>query len=187
MREAKKLILVGCGEQKRDEPCPAKDMYTSTLFAAARAYAEMHADYWYVLSARHPDEFGDTCGWIAPETVIKPYNRTLKGLGRDCIRQWVSWCQADFAGFCLEHPEHVRKPDDAESGHSQIVNLRVIILAGEMYVKPLRDTYSRMCGFRDLIETPLEGLQIGERIQWLQRRSGGGKSDRKQTREHGER
>jgi hypothetical protein len=138
-------------------------MYTSTLFRAARAYAETFGDFWYIISARRPDKFGDTCGWIHPDTVIKPYDRTLKGLGREEIYQWRAWCQADFAGFCLEHPEFVRRPSETGKRHNTIVDLSVVVLAGKDYVEPLRDT-----GFGRLIETPLEGLQIGERVQWLQ-------------------
>ena len=138
-------------------------MYTSTLFKAARAYAETFGDYWYVLSARWPTEDNLSCGWLHPDEVIAPYERSLKGLGREEVYQWRAWCQADFAGFCLEHPEFVKLPRDTGLRHSKIEDLVVIVLAGKDYVEPLRDT-----GFGRLIETPLEGLQIGERIQWLQ-------------------
>jgi hypothetical protein len=156
------LILVGCGQTKQSKPCAVKDMYTSTLFKAARAYAETFGDYWYVLSARWPVEKCLECGWLNPETVIDPYERSLKGMAQEDVDQWRVWCQANFAGFCLEHPEYVQRPMPPAK-FSTIVNLDVIVLAGKDYVKPLQTT-----GFARIMQTPLEGLQIGERIQWLQ-------------------
>ena len=34
------LILVGCVKLKGDEPSPARDLYTSPLFAKRRSYAK---------------------------------------------------------------------------------------------------------------------------------------------------
>jgi hypothetical protein len=51
-----KVVLVACGKSKRPEACPARELYTGTLFRKARAWAERHGDAWAILSARH--------GWI---------------------------------------------------------------------------------------------------------------------------
>jgi len=66
------LILVGCGARKLAHAAPAKDLYTGPLFRAARAYAEAHADAWYVLSAKY--------GLVHPDRVIEPYNVYLPKL-----------------------------------------------------------------------------------------------------------
>jgi len=34
------ICLVGCGKSKLDRAAPAKDLYTGSLFRAARAFAE---------------------------------------------------------------------------------------------------------------------------------------------------
>jgi hypothetical protein len=66
------IVLVACSARKRGTPCPAKDLYTSTLFRYSRRYAEQFGDRWYILSARH--------GLLSPEARISPYEQTLPGL-----------------------------------------------------------------------------------------------------------
>ena len=160
------LVIIGCGKSKRDYACKAGELYTGQLFKLSRQWAEMVGDDWLIASARLPDNKpaggampGATCGLIHPEIVIEPYDRTLKGLGYDAIRQWRSWAQADFSAWLRDNDY----PRDRESQAEWAANFRIVILAGKDYVQPLRETAMR--SFR--IETPLAGLGIGERLQWL--------------------
>ena len=64
-----RIALVGCGAAKRDEACPARDMYTSAFFSLKRQYAEQFDD-WYILSAKH--------GLLDPDEVIDPYDQSIE-------------------------------------------------------------------------------------------------------------
>jgi len=140
------LVIVGCGEMKASLACEARDLYQSTLFRLARAYAEAAGDDWMIMSAKH--------GLVYPDRVLEPYEYSIIGKGkheRMALRHCV---QADFAGYLLERPE-------IASGR-KVEGLRVVGLVGKVYAEILKLT-----GMRDIIEFPLEGLQIGERQAWL--------------------
>lgn len=65
-----RIALVGCSKQKLPHPAPARDLYTSPLFRAARRYAEARCDGWFVVSALH--------GVVAPDMVVAPYDVTMR-------------------------------------------------------------------------------------------------------------
>lgn len=140
------LVIVGCGEMKASVACEARDLYLSTLFRLARAYAEVAGDDWLIMSAKH--------GLVAPDKVLEPYDFTIVGKGkheRMALRHCV---QADFAGYVMSHA-------DIASGR-KVEGLRVVALVGKVYAEILKLT-----GMRDILEFPLDGLQIGERQAWL--------------------
>jgi hypothetical protein len=66
--------LVACSRTKLSRPAPARELYVSPLFRAARAYAERHygPGRWLILSALH--------GLVDPETVLAPYDLNLRQL-----------------------------------------------------------------------------------------------------------
>lgn len=72
--------LVSCGKSKLDHPAPAKELYTSTLFRAARQYAERCCDDWVILSAGH--------GVLLPEQIVAPYERAMEQLSLSEKEQW---------------------------------------------------------------------------------------------------
>lgn len=63
------LYLVSCVSVKLDRPAPAKDLYCSAWFKAARQYVEAQGGEWRILSAKH--------GVVHPDQVIEPYEETL--------------------------------------------------------------------------------------------------------------
>lgn len=139
------LIIVGCGKSKRTTASKAKDLYTGGLFRLARQYAESTGSRWLICSAKH--------GLLDPEATVDPYDATLVGAGADARRAFGFRCQADLCGEFNDHG----KPDS------------VVILAGKDYVSPLLTT--RLSSI--LVELPLQGLQIGQRQQWLKRAANG--------------
>lgn len=64
------MILVSCGNRKLDHPAPAKDLYVGSYFKSARRAAESTGQPWLIVSAKY--------GIIDPETVIAPYDATIK-------------------------------------------------------------------------------------------------------------
>jgi hypothetical protein len=65
------MILIGCGKSKIDHAAPARELYTGSLFRAARDYAEGKGKPWAIVSAKY--------GLLLPETMVKPYEQRLRG------------------------------------------------------------------------------------------------------------
>ena len=61
--------FISCCKQKKSYACPAKELYTSTLFNLQYTYAEYRADHIYILSAKY--------GLLLPEQIIEPYELKL--------------------------------------------------------------------------------------------------------------
>lgn len=59
---------------------PAEELYTSTLFRLARAYAGAF-NAWAILSARY--------GLVFPRRVIEPYDQTLSRMRVDQCHEWA--------------------------------------------------------------------------------------------------
>jgi len=74
--------LVACSHAKAHRPAPARELYVSPLFRAARASAECHygAARWFVLSAQH--------GLVDPATVLAPYELSLRQLSAREREMW---------------------------------------------------------------------------------------------------
>lgn len=144
------VYLVACTKTKARDPCAAKDLYTSPWFRKARRYVEARSGCWFILSAEH--------GLLDPETVIGPYDTTLKQMDRS---QRVSW---------------------ARRVHNQLLARRllpgflakIVILAGRDYREHL-EHWLTLSG-RDArgVEVPLRGLGLGRQLAWLTRNAPAG-------------
>jgi hypothetical protein len=68
---------------KLDHAAPARELYCSPLFRAARAYVEQKygPDRWLILSARY--------GLLEPDRVIEPYDVTLHRFSAVQRRVWA--------------------------------------------------------------------------------------------------
>lgn len=134
------LVLVGCGKLKLPHAAPSKDLYIGPLFKKARAYAELVGDEWAILSAKH--------GLVLPGTVIEPYDETMDQKTKVGRTFWGTTVLTSIRKI-LPRGERVK----------------CICLASEAYLEfwgmdlDLRDSLT--------IEKPLEGLGIGERLQFL--------------------
>ena len=74
------LILLGCVASKQDQPAPAGELYTSTLWWKRRRYAEASGKPWIILSAEY--------GVIEPDAVIAPYDRYMESQPRAYRNEW---------------------------------------------------------------------------------------------------
>lgn len=83
------ICLVSCVSKKRPHPSPARDLYVSQWFVAAREYAERHTDHWFILSAEH--------GLLDPEEITGPYEKTLNHMPIDERRAWALRVQRQMA------------------------------------------------------------------------------------------
>ena len=138
-RPARTVALVACASTKRSYACAAKDLYVSSLFVKARAYAESRASDWFILSAEH--------GALEPHAVIEPYDRTLNTMGQDERAAW--------ARRVLAQLDEAVQPGDT-----------VVMLAGNTYREGL---VPALRGRGVHVDIPMAGMRIGEQVAWLSR------------------
>lgn len=136
-----RAILVSCAKQKAHEPMAAKDLYKSSRFRKARAYAEERGKPWFILSAAH--------GLVAPEDWLAPYDLYLGDTSSSYRQAWGAWV--------------VARLEMVLGGLSGLV---VEVHAGSDYVSPIRQGLETR-GAR--VELPLEGLGSGETLAWYDR------------------
>ena len=138
------VALVACSAQKLDRPAPARELYTSTLFRLARAWAEANAGPWYIISARY--------GLSTPYHWLAPYDQRLPKGSPERRARWAEDVAALVhqwlgSGWGLS-------PDQVE----------IVMLAGRDYCTPLAD-YLREDGYT--VTEPLQGMGIGSQQAWL--------------------
>jgi hypothetical protein len=143
------LCLIGCCKKKLPHAAPARELYCSPLFRLCLAWAQQHADAWAILSARY--------GIVRPDEVIGPYDNTIAQ-------------RRPFGGKPLTPPEY----DGWMYGHAQARFIchyatptqqpRLIVLAG-------KDYWRGLVAHGLKVETPLDGLGIGERLRWLKQQT----------------
>ena len=83
--------LVACSRSKLSWSAPARNLYVSPLFRAARAYSERHYGprRWLILSALH--------GLVDPETVLAPYDLSLRQLSAREREAWGNRVAVELA------------------------------------------------------------------------------------------
>lgn len=143
-----RLLVIGCGKAKLDRPAPARELYTGSLFRAARRYAEESGDRWMIVSAKH--------GLIDPDRVIEPYDATIRDVlrGGKIDKDWSDQVARTVYGLWPQRR-----------------SIAVHVHAGAAYVSALWLAL-RLCQDRQFadIGTPLRGLMIGERLRWYAQR-----------------
>lgn len=135
----KAICLVACAARKHEGVHAAKDLYDSALFQKSRRFAESRADIWYILSAKH--------GLLDPEKRIGKYDNTLNTMSKLERADWSDKVLSDLSKLIA-------------SGD------RVIILAGKNYREFLEQ---RLRNLGIDIKVPMEGMRIGQQLQWLHR------------------
>lgn len=142
------LILVGCVKTKRTTSAPAKDLYTSALFAKRRRYAEAARVPWLIVSAKDP-------GFIEIDDVLAPYERVMTKLTKDERAKWVAVATSAAREILprLEIP------------HGSTVEVH----AGAAYVAAVRRVFEEVRPDLQVV-SPLEGLKMGEQLRWYNQR-----------------
>jgi hypothetical protein len=91
--------VVACGSAKRPVPAPAAQLYTSHLFRASAAFVQTHATEWVILSALH--------GIVSPNTVIAPYETSLRDMNAAERKAWARMVQRQLAERYPDTTEYV--------------------------------------------------------------------------------
>jgi hypothetical protein len=147
---ARLLYIVGCGASKLDREAPARELYTGSLFVAARRHVEALGAPWLVLSAKY--------GVVDPDHVLRPYEQKLAKRGEDL----GCWARASASGAVYLTARWIDRergiPDPAPNPR------RFVFLCGVEYAVPVARVLESQ-GYRT--EQPLTGLQLGERLRWF--------------------
>lgn len=136
-----RICLVSCVSLKATEPRKARDLYISPLFKKARGVANKEYDRWYILSAKY--------GLVDPDTVIRPYDKTILNMNREQRHQW--------AEDIFRELSHSTSPDD-----------EITFFAGAKYREDLAPLLTERGNH---IRVPMEGLGIGRQLRWLTHRA----------------
>lgn len=128
--------VVGCSKTKLREAAPARELYSSPLFRAARDYCEATYDRWLILSALY--------GLVEPHEVIDPYDVTLLTMSPASRRMWAMGVAASPLGREIVE-------DESE----------VHLHAGALY----REAFSTH-GLNLTVYLPTAGLGIGRQLAW---------------------
>ena len=147
MQHYNRIYLVACVKGKLRRPASAKDLYTSPWFRKARQYVEQSGAPWFILSDEH--------GLVHPDTELAPYEKDIKGMPAAERRAW--------AGRVQEQMETALPPAG-----------EVVILAGQNYWQHLIGYLTKRFG---KVSVPMEGLGIGQQLQWLGRAIAGNSND----------
>lgn len=137
LRHTNRVCLVSCSAEKLGSEAKARDLYVSARFKKSRVWAELAAERWYILSAKH--------GLVSPETSLRPYDTSLEDATPQERESW--------GDRVVSQLKTVVPSSDL-----------VFLLAGNSYshaiVKRLTDAEYR-------VAQPLEGMSIGRRLHWL--------------------
>lgn len=139
-----KIVLLSCTKSKLDKPAPAQELYSpSPTFQKTLEYGkQLKPDKMYILSAKHH--------LVPLDKKLAPYDLTLKDMKKDEKEKWGQIVMKQMK----------------EKGINPNKNT-FIFLTGTEYMKPLLEYIPEQN-----IETPLEGLKMGERMKWLNSKIG---------------
>lgn len=137
-------ILIGCVAGKRNEPCEARDLYTSDLFRKRRVYAEQSGIDWLIVSAKY--------GILQPDIWTHPYDVALTDLTKP---EREAWAELVCGQLTLIYGRLARQTFELH--------------AGGLYRRELERAFTE----RDAsLVYPLAGLGIGKQKRWYLDRVG---------------
>ncbi len=129
------IFLISCSKKKGARRAPAEQLYTNPLFKLSLRYARsQNPDAIYILSAKH--------GLVPLDEQLVPYDNTLHSLHSEQRTVWGN------------------RVAEQLSLVSDIASDSFTILAGELYMQPLRAHIHH-------INLPLKGLGLGKRLAYL--------------------
>ncbi len=126
----RKIILIACVSQKGDKKAKAKDLYISQLFKSSLKYAnKQNPDKIFILSALHH--------FLDINKEIKPYNVTLSNVPKDKRKPGLKILTS------AEKKMWGKKVIEQLSKQTDLKNDEFIVLAGQAYIKPIRNSKKR--------------------------------------------
>lgn len=132
---------MSCAKRKLSKPAEGRDLYISPLFQKSREWAERNCNEWYILSAKF--------GLVRPSRRLAPYEKTLNVMSSREREEWARYVfrQMKSAGIIKR-------------------GVQFVWLAGQSYKENLSYLLQPF-----IQRDPMKGLKMGERLQWLAKRS----------------
>jgi len=147
MNEFVLVGLVGCGKKKleTEEPVPAGELYTGSLFRSTMHFAAQHCQRVFIVSAQY--------GLLDPAQPVLPYEKKITDL-----------CKGERKAWAITVVRSLYDEMDGQFGHNGDPLFRTIILAGAAYADLLHEElrWNRVPSCR-----PMRGLGQGQRMRWL--------------------
>ena len=135
MYAMKTIVLISCVKKKLPYAAPAKDLYVSSLFKGyMRVARRLAPDAIFILSAKH--------GLLSLDTIIEPYEKTLKKMRRPEIMEWSEKVLGQLRAV------------------SNLQDDRYVFLAGQDYRGPLVPHLRN-------VEVPFDGIPLFEQLSRL--------------------
>jgi hypothetical protein len=100
------VCFISCVKEKQKKPCPAIEIYKSSLFIKSLAFANQFKRPIYILSAKHH--------LIKGAQIVEPYDLTLNSFTKSELTEWSNVV--------------------ANQINSQFPNKTILVLAGEKYL-----------------------------------------------------
>lgn len=133
------IVFLSCTKSKLPYKSKAKDLYSeSPMFSKTLQYGQsLKPDKMFILSAKHH--------LVDLDQVLEPYDLTLKDFKKEEREIWANKVISQLNNKGIN-----------------INKNKFIFLAGSAYIKPL----SNLIPEQNIID-PMNGLKMGERLQWL--------------------
>lgn len=149
-----RVVLIGCSKQKHKERTQARDMYTSTLFRKQLVLALLMVPptHVFIVSAHY--------GLLPLDQLIAPYENSIKTHSRE---DRAAWAYRVFMKLSDRMSE--RFGEKAKETDLPLRSLDIVLLMGASYARPVRAAAPEEWTFTE----PLAGMQVGERLRWLNR------------------
>lgn len=150
------VVLIGCSSMKLDRRAPARELYTSPIFRKTLELALCFTppERVFVTSAKH--------GLLALDQEVDPYDETVSTkLGMRM--QWAQDVLIALERRMSYRFDPARRPPPIDV--PALRGLHVMLMMGERYGRPIQEQAPTGWKF----STPLAGLEIGERLRWLNR------------------
>jgi hypothetical protein len=145
----KRIVLIACVSKKGSKRAKAKDIYKSPLFINSLKYAHsLNPDKIFILSALHH--------LLNLEKEIEPYDVTLSNISLEKRKKKPNLKILTNAEKKVWGVSVIKQLSEI----ADLKNDQFIILAGQSYIKPIRQYLT------NIIE-PLAGLRQGERVKYL--------------------
>lgn len=135
----KGITLVSCCRDKLGRCAAARQLYKSPLFQKSARWAERQGNDWFVLSARY--------GLIKPDDRLMPYDHSVRNMSPVEREAWAKHVADQLGVF-----------------YRDVDPLEVTLLAGAAY-----SVWIPLVQNRCTVHQPMDGMQIGQRLQWLTR------------------
>lgn len=153
----RRIAVIACGARKRAIRSTARELYTGSLFVAARRDVDGRVPWW-VISGLH--------GILAPDAEVEPYEFKVTQIPAGRQRDLWARQSAQQLAYAVNPPP----PHDGMGNYpvQRLDGYVVELHAGATYVTPLRPALEEIGAVVEVL--PPGNLELGARLAWYAER-----------------